>query len=171
MALQRGWLDDGAIGRLAVEPDAAIAVVLQVNGHQGPATIADAPLQVLIANVTRLLEAPDAATALRERARALVAADPEKSEARLLDALVLHLTGHPREAAAILADALGNHGDDLRVRYLLAVAARAAGDDALLRLAVQRDGRRLEVPELDRAARSLPLPDRVAGAELLRDLR
>ena len=164
-ALQRGWLPATAMAAaFAAEP--MLQPLLQRRGALAPTDIEVAPLQAVFANLPALLARPGGAEALEQKASALLAAEPEHGEARLLRALVWQHTRRSAESAAYLASTLAAHPDDLRSRYLLAVAARALGDRELLRAALRRERTPLSAPELDAVAASLPLADRLPAAEL-----
>jgi hypothetical protein len=170
MAWRRGWVAaaarDAAAARLSTFDDTLHAAGLLV-----PAAGGDIPLRTLLANVTTLARDVATATALLRRTGRLLAADPQHGEARLLQGLVQHLSGDPAAAARTLAPHLDETDDDLRARYLLAVAARDAGDRDLLRLALRRGRTTIRACDLDAAALALPWRAPVSGAALLDDAR
>jgi tetratricopeptide (TPR) repeat protein len=168
-AVRRDWLPGGTLAAFEAR-DACCAEQLQVRGLRAPTDVATASVQVLIANAVALAAVPASAAAVIERARAEIARDGENGEARLLHALMLHLTHRP-EAKAELAAAAESLPDDLRVRYLLAVVARQAGDRELLRATLSRGHALLSEHEIDAAATALPLPESVRGVTLLEVLR
>jgi tetratricopeptide (TPR) repeat protein len=168
-AVRRDWLPGGTLAEFEVR-DACCAEQLQLRGLRAPSDIATAPVQVLIANAAALAAAPASAAAVIERARTEIARDSENGEARLLHALMLHLT-NKREARAELAAAAESLPDDLRVRYLLAVVARQAGDRELLRTTLSRGHTLLSEHEIDAAAAAVSLPEQVRGVTLLDPLR
>jgi tRNA A-37 threonylcarbamoyl transferase component Bud32/tetratricopeptide (TPR) repeat protein len=164
-ALLRGWLPASALaGAFAVEP--MLQPVLQLRGALVPADLESAPLQAVFANLPALLAREGGAEALDRVAGRLLDAEPEHGEARLLRALVWQHTRRSAESAAYLAGTLAAHPDDLRSRYLLAVAARALGDRELLRAALRRERTPLSAPELDAVSAALPLAERVPAVEL-----
>jgi hypothetical protein len=173
MAVQRGWVPQPALAVLGREgdADAALAGALAHRGVRLPPLVAAAPLGTLLANLPALLALPGTDTELLGLADAALARDAANGEARLLRALVLHQTQRTREAAQFLAATFAGQACDLRSRYLLAVAARAAADPALLRLALGQGEARLTARQLDCAGAALPWPAAVAGEALLEDPR
>jgi len=169
VAVRRDWLPGGYLAALA-DSDACGAEQLQVRGLRAPSDVATASVQVLIANAVVLAAEPASAAAVIERAQTEIARDAENGEARLLHALMLHLTQR-REAKAALTAAAESLPDDLRVRYLLAVVARQAGDRELLKSTLSRGPALLSEHEIDAAATALPLPEPVRGVTLLDVLR
>ncbi len=167
IALHREWLPSDAAARLPNKGASVLAATLQRRGVQAPSNLPSAPLQSVLANVVALLAEPAGDENLLALADALLTRDPEHGEARLLRALVLYLTKRSAEAMQYLTTTLEAHADDLRCRYLLAVAARDAGDQPLLRLALRRGRALLTASELDGAAAPLRLPSPVAGTALL----
>jgi tRNA A-37 threonylcarbamoyl transferase component Bud32 len=169
VAIARGWLPATGIRRFAT--DAAIAPVLQRQGILVPEDVAKTPLSMLLPNVPTLLRSPGADARLLALADARLHNEPGDGEARLLRALVLHLTQRSGEAAEFLAKALAEHGDDLRGRYLLAVAASAAGAPELLRSALRVGRSSLSAAELDAAKLRLPAIGGITGESLLQQAR
>jgi tRNA A-37 threonylcarbamoyl transferase component Bud32 len=164
-ALLRGWLPASAVARaFAAEP--MLQPLLQRSGVLAPADIEAAPLQAVFANLPALLAGEGGAEALERKATRLLGAEPEHGEARLLRALVWQHAARSADAARYLAGTLAAHPDDLRSRYLLAVAARALGDRELLRAALRRERTPLSPPELDAVSAALPLAPARSAAEL-----
>lgn len=166
MAWRRGWLPAAAL-RTAGERMPWLLDDLQAAGVSVPPDVQQAPLRALLANVVALAADARTATAMLERTEKLLAADEQAGEARLLRGIVLQLTGQSAAAARVLEPLVDETADDLRARYLLAVAARDSGDQALLRLALRRGRTLVDAAELDAAAMVLPLRDVVPGGALL----
>lgn len=170
-ALWRHWLPAPTAQQLAA--DASIERTLQAHGARAPASFPDAgtPLITVLPHVPALVQGSNAVERLLQLADERLAHDRENGEARLLRALVLFLDDRSADAARFLADTLDAHPDDLRGRYLLAAAARASGDQQLLRLALQRDRTPLAPVVLDAARAALRAPVAVTGEELVSALR
>lgn len=169
VALQRGWLPAVPMrGLTTVATDAAMRDWSAARGLQLPAVVEAAPLRTVLASVAALTTArPAVAEQLLRRAEEVLARDPDNGEARLLRGLVLYVTRRTDEAARFLAASLAEHGDDLRARFLLAIAARDNDDPVLARLALRRGDVPLTIAELDQAAAALPMPVATPGAALL----
>jgi len=163
VALWRGWLP----ASVQVAADPRFDAILQRLGQQVPSNVDAAPFAAVASNLAALAAAPGGAERVLARVEAQLAATPEHEEARLLRAVLLHRSGHDREALDFLRRSGAHIGDDLRVRYLSAVIARSLGERDLLRAVLHRGHSTLSANELDVAGALVPIAPRPRGAELL----
>ncbi|MBK8097241.1 MAG: protein kinase [Planctomycetes bacterium] len=184
MALRRGWLHpDSPVARTAVaawplllaadvEPSIQDLTTALAPFVDAPADLDHLRLQGLLPLLRRVLPGDPAAAdrwiALAQRA----GADGDHSEARLLKAAALFTSGRAAAAATFLADTEHLHRDDLRGRWLQAVAALGAGDeDAARRALAASADRSLAAELLPHVQRRVAVPAAAAFGDRLHGLR